>query len=310
MPAPDRFDWFMETVSSALMPSAFSTPDPARFHAEGALLDLGPARVSRFSYSPLHSRRTPALIRRGDPEQYQLGLVLRGSAWYAQSGSEAELRAGDLVLWDTSRPYESGSGLDRREVEVVVLQVPKAGMPLPARDLDGLLARRMDGGTGMGAVLAQFLVSAAGNGPDCGPQELGGLGSAAVELAGAFLRQRAGRELRTPAHALLSRVDAYIEQHLADPELTPRAIAERHHISLRSLYTLFQQHGRAEGVAAVIRRRRLERCRADLARPQLRRHPVHAIAARWGFSSAAAFGRTFRAVYGTTPKAYREEASG
>ena len=84
VPASDRFDWFAQTVSSALMPSAFTPQDPVGFHAEGAFLDLASVQLSRFSYSPLLSRRTPALIRRGDPEQYQLALVTTGSAWYAQ----------------------------------------------------------------------------------------------------------------------------------------------------------------------------------------------------------------------------------
>ncbi|RPK57081.1 hypothetical protein EES42_39955 [Streptomyces sp. ADI95-17] len=169
VPAPDRFDWFVETISSALMPSALSARDAAAFHAEGAFLGLGPVQLSRFSYSPLRSRRTPALIRRGDPEQYQLGLVTRGSAWYAQGGSEAELHAGDMVLWDTSRPYDSGSGLDDGSVEVLVLQIPKARLPLAAPQVDQLVARRMDSTTGIRAVLAQFLGAVVGNGSDCRP---------------------------------------------------------------------------------------------------------------------------------------------
>ncbi|MFI0899919.1 helix-turn-helix domain-containing protein [Streptomyces sp. NPDC020983] len=323
VPPPDRFDWFVETVSSALMPSAFSARDPAGFHAEGAFLDLGTAQLSRFAFSPLHSRRTPALIRRGDPEQYQLGLVTRGSACYAQGAGEAKLRAGDMVLWDTSRPYESRSGLDGGSVEALVLQIPKAAMPLAGRQVERLLARRVDGGAGMGAVLAQFLAAVAGNGPGVRPQDLGRLGGVAVELAVSCLVQQLGGEAEPPdaarTHVLLRRIDTFIEQNLADPGLTPRAVAEAHHISLRRLYTLFQERaahahgpgaaGGAEGVAASIRRRRLERCRADLARPQLRRHPVHVIAARWGFPNAAAFSRAFRAAYGTTPQAYRAAAA-
>ncbi|MGW5350459.1 cupin domain-containing protein [Streptomyces sp. NPDC004031] len=316
VPAPDRFDWFVETISNSLMPSAFSAPDPAAFHAEGAFLDLGAAQLSRFAFSPLHSRRTPALIRRGDPEQYQLGLVTRGSAWYAQSGGEAELRSGDMVLWDTSRPYESRSGLDGAGVEALVLQIPKADLPLAGRQVDRLLARRVGGDAGMGAVLAQFLLAVAGNAPDVRAQDLDRLGGMAVELATSCLVQQLGAEAEPPAatrtHVLLRRIDAFIEQNLADPDLTPRVIAEHHHISLRGLYTLFQEHARGprgEGVAASIRRRRLERCRADLARPQLRRHPVHVIGARWGFGNAAAFSRAFRAAYGTTPQAYRAAAA-
>ncbi|MFJ8387725.1 helix-turn-helix domain-containing protein [Streptomyces sp. NPDC094438] len=162
----------------------------------------------------------------------------------------------------------------------------------------------------MGAILAQFLVALAGNGPDCRPQELDGLGNMAVELVASCLAQRLGAVREVPAqiraHTLLRQINAFIEHNLCDPELTPDAIADRHHISLRSLYTLFQDQ--EESVAALIRRRRLEQCRIDLARPELRDQLVLTIAARWGFTSATAFSRTFRAAYGTTPSDYRHQA--
>ncbi|KAB1976730.1 AraC-like ligand-binding domain-containing protein [Streptomyces triticiradicis] len=309
VPAADSFDWFADMVSSALMPTAFSTGDATGFYAEGSMLDLETAQVSRFSYSPLRSRRTPALIRRGDPEQYQLGLVTKGSAWLAQHGRESELHVGDIVLWDTSRPSESGSGTDGQNVELFVLQIPKAHMLLPSQQADRLLAQRFPAGTGMGAILTQFLLALADNGPDCRPQDLGGLGNMAVELATSCLTQQLGATREVPAqvraHALLRHINAFIEHNLADPDLTPQVIADRHHISLRSLYVLFQ--GQHESVAGSIRRRRLEHCRADLACPDLRQQPIQTIAARWGFTSATAFSRAFRAAYDTTPNDYRAD---
>ncbi|MBW8486814.1 helix-turn-helix domain-containing protein [Actinomadura parmotrematis] len=307
----DRFDWFTEVVSRSLMPSAFSPLGDGGFHAEGASLDLGAVQVSRFVYSPLRSRRTARLIRQGDPEQYQLGLVTAGTAWFAQDGGEAALRPRDMALWDTSRPYESGSGMDGRDVEVLVLQIPKARMPLPARHVDGLLARRLPGGAGLEAILAGFLVSLAGDGPAVGAGGLGALGDMAVELAAACLAQRAGGDggpasPEVRAHLLLARIDAFIDRRLGDPDLTPRLVADHHHVSLRTLYALFEE--RQEGVAATIRRRRLERCRADLASPALRHRSVQDVAARWGFASATAFSRAFRAAYGVAPSEHRRRA--
>ncbi|WP_211245965.1 helix-turn-helix domain-containing protein [Actinomadura oligospora] len=310
--AANGVEWFTEQVSRALMPSEFSPLDSGRFHAEGAQLDLGSVQVSRFAYSPLRSRRTMRLIRAGDPEQYQLGVVLRGSAWFAQNGAEAGLRPGDMAIWDTSRPYESGSGLDGRDVEVGVLQIPKSLMPLPSQQVDRFLARRVPAGSGLPAVLTDFLLSLAANAPGARPGSMASLGHMAVELTAASLAQHLGGHREVPAevraHGLHRRVNTFIDQNLGDPDLSPRLIAERHHISLRTLYTLFE--GEPEGVAASIRRRRLERCRADLSSPELRDRPVQAIAARWGFTSAAAFSRTFRAAYGISPLDHRQQALG
>ncbi|WP_234315961.1 MULTISPECIES: hypothetical protein [unclassified Streptomyces] len=107
VPAVERFDWFTDIISSSLMPTALSSERSADFQADAAVLDLGAAQVSSFEYSHVRSRRTPALIRRGDPEQYHLALLTRGRMWMSQCGSDAELFAGDMILWDTSHPFEA-----------------------------------------------------------------------------------------------------------------------------------------------------------------------------------------------------------
>jgi AraC-like DNA-binding protein len=77
-------------------------------------------------------------------------------------------------------------------------------------------------------------------------------------------------------------------------------------MSLRSLHQLFHDEGLT--VAGWIRSRRLEGCRRDLADPSLDARPVAAVAARWGFSSAAEFSRAFRAAHGMPPAEYRRFA--
>jgi AraC-like DNA-binding protein len=80
-------------------------------------------------------------------------------------------------------------------------------------------------------------------------------------------------------------------------------VAAAHHISVRYLHRLFDDE--EYGVAGYIRRRRLERCRADLLDPSLAGRSVAATAGRWGFTNAAHFNRLFRKVYGVPPGEYR-----
>ncbi|WP_436757370.1 helix-turn-helix domain-containing protein [Streptosporangium sp. V21-05] len=105
----------------------------------------------------------------------------------------------------------------------------------------------------------------------------------------------------------LMRVTAFIEQHLDDPGLSPSAIAAAHNVSVRYLHRLFQPQG--VGVAGWVRRRKLERCRADLADPSKRAVPVRLIGARWGFPNEAHFNRTFSAAFDISPAAYRRHAA-
>jgi AraC-like DNA-binding protein len=72
---------------------------------------------------------------------------------------------------------------------------------------------------------------------------------------------------------------------------------------VRYLYRLFEAQGTT--VAAWIRHRRLERCRADLADPALGGAPVSAVAVRWGLPDPAHFSRLFKRAYGLPPAEYR-----
>jgi AraC-like DNA-binding protein len=136
------------------------------------------------------------------------------------------------------------------------------------------------------------------------------VGAAALDLLTVALAGRLDRSGEVPPdtsqRALVLRVRAFIEGRLADPDLTPATVARAHHVSLRSLYKLFE--GEPTSVAGVIRERRLERARRDLLDPALAARPVSAIAARWGLTNPAHFSRAFRAAYGASPAEYRRLA--
>jgi AraC-like DNA-binding protein len=110
---------------------------------------------------------------------------------------------------------------------------------------------------------------------------------------------------RTRGRALLDQVQAFIQANLGNAQLTPGAIAAAHHISLRYLHKLF--HAEGHTVGGWVRERRLEQCRRDLADPCLAARPIHAIAARWGYTSPAHFSQAFRRAYGLSPRQFRRQ---
>ncbi|OKH94260.1 hypothetical protein AB852_14030 [Streptomyces uncialis] len=308
----DRSEWYIDLISREVAPTRLVMAKETGFHARAGSLDLGAVRAVRFSYGAHRAWRTPALIRRSDPGEYALALISRGVKRLSQNRGDVELRAGDAVLFDTSRPFEAETA--SRRVQAHILRLPRAVIPLPPDKVDRLLARRLDVHRGVGAFLARFITTLDSQADHCGPAELGRLGAVAVDLASGLIAHHldAHDELpgRTRKHLLLRRIDTFIDGNLGDPGLTPGAIAAHHHLSVRHLYALFQERG--ESVSASVRRRRLEQCRAELARTAGARpgeaRPVHVIAARWGFTSAVTFSRAFRNAYGTSPTEYRQEA--
>jgi AraC-like DNA-binding protein len=106
---------------------------------------------------------------------------------------------------------------------------------------------------------------------------------------------------QSPDEMLRTRVRAFVALRLRDPDLSPRSIAAAHHVSVRRLHQMFRDE--PQTIAALIRSRRLEKCRADLTeQPHL---SVATIAARWGFADPAHFSRLFKAQYGCTARDFR-----
>ncbi|MEV6013896.1 helix-turn-helix domain-containing protein [Streptomyces sp. NPDC051976] len=307
IPVSERFAYWYELVSSRPAPNHFTTEHTNDFRADGTFLHVGPLQVCELSFPALHTHRTPALIRKSDPELYELGLIKRGVFAVERGRRQVEVQAGDFLPHDTSHPYESRVVTER--ADMIVVRLPRTVLPLRANEVAPLLGQRIPSGDPMGAVMASFLgnlVAGALTG-SWTPADASRFGSVALDLTTAFLGRRTDAERRVSAeqsHAMLIRqIRAFIEENLGDSRLTAADLAAAHNVSVRSLHRIFQIEGTTVG--SWVRHRRLERCRQDLADPCLVSRPVHAVGARWGFSSGTDFSRAFRGAYGVTPGEYR-----
>ncbi|KPI10517.1 transcriptional regulator with only HTH domain, AraC family [Actinobacteria bacterium OK074] len=312
LPAEDRFEWWREQMARDSVPTMASSPYADDFRATATMAELGPVRLSLLTFPEVRALRTPALVRRSDPELYGLNLITSNALWIAQCDQDARFGRGDLMLYDSSQPFDSRAVPRAGHEGMLMLHIPKAALPLRPERLNRLLACRLPGDTGMNTVLVHYLrglASVVARG-DVGEAETQRLGEVALALAAATLAGQIDAEDRlapeTRRQALLSRIETFVELNLGDPELTPAVIAAHHHISVGYLHRLFQH--RELTLTAWIRHRRLECARADLTDPRLRLRPVHAVGARWGFRHPADFSRAFRAAHGLPPVDYRRAA--
>ncbi|MDX3224636.1 helix-turn-helix domain-containing protein [Streptomyces sp. ME19-01-6] len=304
----ERFGWWHDMTASTLIPTAMGSDRAADFEASARVLDLGDVQVSDMAYPTLTVTRTPRLIRRGDPGYVQLSLTLSGNMGLSHFGRQALLGSGDLAVYSSSEPFDGWATPEgAAPVRQLLLHLPRAALPLTARQVDHIAATRIPGGEGFATLLVQFLTHIARNPHQFGPQDAARLSTTLIDLLSHTIAQRLDALSALPPEsrerALLLRVQSFIRRHLPDPGLTPAAVAAAHHISPRSLHRLFQRHGLT--VASWIRHQRLERCRRDLADPRLATRPIQAIAAKWGFSRPGDFTRAFRGAYGMSPSEYR-----
>ncbi|HXV93513.1 MAG TPA: helix-turn-helix domain-containing protein [Pseudonocardia sp.] len=265
---------------------------------------LGHLQVSEVRSTPQTCRRTAGLARADHAQYLQVGMLVRGGAVLEQDGRRAVLGAGDFAVYETDRPFRwdlTGGW------ELFVLTWPRATMDLTPGESAARTARRLDGRTGLTAIVGAMmreLVTA--------PPALSAAGAVRVaDEVGRLLATAVTEEIAAPpgsgsarANAdLVRRIDEHLAARLADPDLGPASVARAHHISTRQLHRLFAQQG--DTVARRIHRLRLERCRRDLLDRARADQAITMIARHAGFTDPARFSRAFRAAYGLPPSEYR-----
>lgn len=307
LPVADRFDWWCDLAAREVVPTMVHSDRRADFYASVKLLRFGSVMVSELEFDDMGSRRTPRLIRHTDPERWMLTLVSTGSMWVEQGRTRADPVTGDLVLYDTSRPFQSQILGQGGPSCTVLLQLPRKALPLPEQTLRAQVAQPISSAYGAAALLGRFLEGALEHGTTLKPSECARLEAVVIGLMTTLFATMADAESLIPPptrqQVLVRQVKAFILGHLHDPRLSPAAIAAANHISVRYLHHVFHEDG--QSVGEFIRRRRLERCHADLADPRLVDRTVADVGARWGFQDAATFNRAFKAAYGIPPGEHR-----
>ena len=269
---------------------------------------LGEAGLSTATSSRAVLRRTRSHIAQADRRVFFVNLAIRGDYTVAQGGREGVVREGDFAINDSAEPFVISH---HAECAAGVLRVPEGLMKRHLPMVESLAGRPICGQSGRGAVAADTLRSLCRQLERGHSEELDGsmadhvVALIASACAAQFERLRPGTRMTEFRRADIRR---YIEEHLCDPGLAPRAIAGRFRISERYLRLLFEADG--EGVAAYVQRRRLEQCAGRLADRTWGTRTVSEIALAWGFNSLGSFDRAFKRQYGLAPHEYRRLHAG
>jgi AraC family transcriptional regulator, positive regulator of tynA and feaB len=303
LPTRSRVTAWNDIYSSQLERADLTPADRHDFEAELHLGNLGPLRVVRLCCNNSAIDRTASHIDQTARRAYTLVLQVRGHGTLAQYGNEVALQEGDITLYDNAVPH---SHLMSDQAELILLRVPatqlREHLPSPER----FCGLRLAAADGLTSAIAELICNL------CRQLEKGLPAAIQDRLAHQLL------EMTASAYAVAfdsllsnspmvngrhSKARLYIEQHLRDPDLGPRVVAEQLRVSSRYLRMIFAAS--RESVSTYILRRRLEECARQLADPRWRGHSISDIAFGWGFNSAPHFSRSFRELYGTAPREYR-----
>lgn len=305
MSAPNqRFDQWRDLVRLSCGPLQVLPGDDD--FAAGTIMKgaLGGMNVSVVDADPHTVVRTERLIRGADAEYMYLCGVLEGSARIEQGDRRATGRTGELISFDSTRPYTLTMP---EKFRMIALMFPHRMVGLSPNGTRTLTAKAWSGRSGVEALLFQLLDGLSCHLSELSPSTAGSLGTSVASLVSTLFAERLRLSPSEPCaarHSLMLRVQAFARQHLADQRLDPQLLAQRHGVSLRYLQNLFQEQGTSP--ARWIRDERLARCHEDLRAPHSAHLTVAAIGERWGLPGPSHFTRLFRDRYGVTPSDFRK----
>lgn len=295
------FDGWTRLISDSFVPLETEPRRRGGFSARISARDYDAVVMSHISACPHAVLRTPALIGRGAHEFYKVSLQLSGHGLLIQDSREVTLAPGTLAIYDTSRPYTLSFDDD---FSSYVLMFPQSRVNLPRDMVSRLTATPIGADHDLGEVVTGVIARAGTMLPTLSRSIGARLAGNVVDLLATVMADELSGVAEAPdeRQRLRTEILAHIDAHLSDPHLSPATIAAAHFMSVRALHQLFEGE---QSVAGEIRRRRIERCRLDLADPVQRHVPVAAIGARWGLSDPAHFSRLFRRTLGQPPAVYR-----
>lgn len=270
-----------------------SVPTPALFRAE--------ARVLSAAGVVLTDWRSSQLSGEGPMDQHgdalELAIVLAGAVHHRTGTAtwEAGPRAVYLVHRGELRHWTIAHGTHLRSMRIPADLVPAH---LRAADVvpSGLLPQTKLV-QGFASALTQG-VSAAIDRDEVPMHLADGLRS----LALAVLEELAPEDVWAGGD-LHERIVGYIDRHLAETSLGPRAIGDAFGVSLRWVHQSFKGEGTT--VARYIRMRRTDAV-ADHLRTDPQPPRLSALAVRFGFSGREQLARAFRWRYGTVIADFHE----
>jgi AraC-like DNA-binding protein len=299
----ERFEYWRTWYSLAVDgPMRLEPVDtlPRSFQASAEVLGDGDVDVVELRCGPAHGSWQREALAAAD----RLRLIILAPSpaavghWH---GQDVSLEQGAVaLLGNTEGSWSAPTGIHGIQVNL-----PRAAVAITDAEITSVhAAHPVQGDPVFASLIRPVLLGMAGRLRELSHADLKELPAVWPSLIAMLVRSLTGRDTNGTEPALARRIQVrrYIRAHFADPGLSPDTIARALHVSRRTLYASFPAAG--DGVAAEIRRQRLERAQTMLLDPAVTR-PIAQIAAAVGLPSPAHFSRLYRIEYGHSPREAR-----
>jgi len=300
--ATDRVDGWRDLIREHFVALDVNAQRDTPFDGAVRSSLVGHLAVATVDSTDQECVRTPGLARH-DPDDYlQVGLIARGHAVVRQDGREAPLGPGAWSVYETGRPF---AWRFHGPWRMLVFTWPRDLLGISPDTSRAATARAL-GGDRLGGIVGRTLADVVAAPPELSPAAAERLATELGDLVGTVVGEALRRDEITGTRGaadLRARVEAFVAEHLEDPDLSPETIARAHFVSTRQLHRAFADASTT--VSRLVRRRRLEHGRRELADPRLSGVSVTDVALRCGFGDLASFSRAFKETFHEPPSTFR-----
>ncbi len=272
-------------------------------------LDLGGLSLTDVGSDPVRVVRAPRMLVGNQDDFYLLSIAQEDSS-SLNGNVRSHLHRGDAVLLDSTAPFQLSADEFAHHLVLTLPRTDVARVTPVSRERVG---RRIAAQNPVLRVLRATIKEIYANGERLDSDLLPELGNVLRELTFSVLRSdeltdQAGVNGLLGHQAQLLRMRDFIQRHLAEPDLSAKAVAAAFGVSVRYVEIVFRESGTSP--ARYIRSTRMEEARRNLASPQRRQRPIAAIARSVGIENPTVFTRMFRHFYDVTPSEYRQSQAG
>ena len=290
----ERFDYWQDVVCSTFVPTTNRQLADEPFDGRLDVTMKGGVSYSRIKSHPIQYERDP---RDDGSDQYFIALSLCPNAYVSQCNRVSQQRPGDIVLFDSARPYTCTfpAGDDQ-----IVLAVPRTQLELHIPGHAHFLNRTLESTSTLGSLATTLLTEAwkAQPVPDTLGEQLNG--ACLDVLSSAFEAAYGSATIEQISHRdrQVEKVKQFLLRNLDQTDLTVQSISAAVHVSPRTLSRLFA----AEGTTVIrwLWQQRLSASHAVLIKGQIKQ--VSQVALSFGFTNLSHFSRAFKQAYGLSPQ--------
>jgi len=300
--AGDSFELWHQVTCRNYSNSELKRPSDSAFSARISMRPFGALGLSDVSscMGAAQLIRGPEDIRKDQRDHFMLFLVTEGEIGVAQDGREARAQAGDMFLYDQTRPLTLTF---QQRYRSWMLSIPRPMLEARLLRARAVTANRIAGDTALGALVGTTLRQLDGFGADTRAEIADRIAASTVDIVATALDGETGGGTAdySGQHRLLANAEGFLRANLHDTELTIETIARALNTSPRTLNRAFA----GEGTTPMrwLWRQRLEACNRALADGRVA--SVTEAAFSFGFNDVSHFSRAFKKAFGKSPRVIR-----